>query len=213
MAPEAVAFAAIGLGNLVLYFLIFNALIFIGAVKSTIIATLVTTYLAYLANRHWTYKDRPRRAVRREYTLFFSVNMVGLLIQSAGTGLLKYGFGMSEAHDRLAFNVATTVCICIATIFRFWTYRTFVFKDTPAAPAVADANPPAARSAAVPHHVTELPVVAPAEGVPLPTHSHQDLDRADLVPTSEAEFEELTATLEAELNATEKSAESSAHTH
>ncbi len=69
MAPEAVAFAAIGLGNLVLFFLIFNVLIFIGAVKATVIATLVTTYLAYLANRHWTYKDRPRRAVRREYTL------------------------------------------------------------------------------------------------------------------------------------------------
>jgi putative flippase GtrA len=156
MAPEAIAFAAIGLGNLVLYFLIFNTLIFVGAVKSTVVATLVTTYLAYLANRHWTYKDRPRRALRREYTMFFGVNMVGLLIQSAGTGVLKYGFDMSERPHRLAFNITTTVCICIATVFRFWTYRTFVFKDAPAtASALAETQE------AVP------PIVAPAEGVPL----------------------------------------------
>nr|WP_240939815.1 GtrA family protein [Planosporangium flavigriseum] len=150
MAPEAIAFTTIGLANLFLYFAIFNGLIFIGAVKATIIATLVTTYLAYLANRHWTYKNRPRRAMRREYTLFFAVNMVGLLIQSAGTGLLKYGFGLSERPHRLAFNVATVVCICIATLFRFWTYRTFVFKDAPA------------------DTVIETAIVAPAEGAPVP---------------------------------------------
>jgi putative flippase GtrA len=163
IAPEAIAFAAIGLGNLVLYFVIFNALIFIGAVKATIIATLVTTYLAYLANRHWTYRHRPRRAMRREYTIFFAVNMVGLLIQSAGTGLLKYGFGMEERPHRLAFNITTVVCIGIATLFRFWTYRTFVFKEDPdAADARTVANAPAEPVVTVP------PIVAPAEGVPLP---------------------------------------------
>jgi putative flippase GtrA len=163
IAPEAMAFAAIGLGNLVLYFLIFNALIFIGAVKATVVATVVTTYLAYLANRHWTYRHRPRRAMRREYTLFFAVNMVGLLIQSVGTGLLKYGFGMSERPHRLAFNITTVVCICIATLFRFWTYRTFVFKEaSDALGAPVTANAPGDSATAVPG------IVAPAEGVPLP---------------------------------------------
>ncbi|MGC9668056.1 GtrA family protein [Planosporangium sp. 12N6] len=177
MAPEAVAFAAIGVGNLVLYFLIFNALIIIGAVKATVIATLVTTYLAYLANRHWTYKDRPRGAVRREYTLFFAVNLVGLFIQSAGTGMLKYGFGMSERQDRLAFNITTTVCICAATLFRFWTYRTFVFKDTPAGTGVTGAlatpvDGPAA-DGTTPVVDLEPPVVAPAEGLPVPVPDHR----------------------------------------
>src|SRR3954464_4966854 len=150
MAPEAIAFSLIGLGNLALYTLIFNVLLSIGPVKSTVIATLVTTYLAYLANRHWTYKDRPRRAQRREYTLFFAVNMVGLLIQAAGNAVVKYGLGMSERGHWLAFNAATGLCICVATVFRFWTYRTFVFKDTPAAAEAA-----------------ELPVVAAAEGLPV----------------------------------------------
>lgn len=198
MAPEAIAFALIGVGNLVLYILIYNALIFIGAVKSTVIATLVTTYLAYLANRHWTYKDRPRRAQRREYTLFFAVNMVGLLIQAAGNAVVKYGLGMSERGHWLAFNLATGLCICIATVFRFWTYRTFVFKDAP-----ADAE------------AAELPVVAAAEGLPIHVPAHRepaedaghpvDSELAELA--SEVEFEHLTAPLEAELTADGKRAE------
>lgn len=211
LAPEAVAFGVIGLANLGLYYVIFNALIFIGAVKSTVIATLVTTYLAYLANRHWTYKDRPRSALRREYTLFFAVNMGGLLIQSAGTGILKYGFDMSEAHDRLAFNIATTICICTATLFRFWTYRTFVFAGTPAAATEAD----------------ELPVIAPAEGVPVHTpHAHaapahrepvDDLDAelvdAELELAADEEFEQLTAELSAELKADDTPTEGAARIH
>jgi putative flippase GtrA len=193
MAPEAVAFSAIGLGNLVLYFLIFNALIFIGAVKATIIATLVTTYLAYLANRHWTYKNRPRRAMRREYTMFFAVNMVGLCIQSAGTGVLKYGFGMSERQDRLAFNITTTVCICAATLFRFWTYRTFVFTDAPAAGRVSAPEP--------------VPALAPAEGVPLPVPGHPEPTAGtgrELSP--DAEFEQLAVSMGAALKGDEKPA-------
>jgi putative flippase GtrA len=209
LAPEAVAFGVIGLANLGLYYLIFNALIFIGAVKSTVIATLVTTYLAYLANRHWTYKDRPRSALRREYTLFFAVNMGGLLIQSAGTGILKYGFDMNETHDRLAFNIATTICICTATLFRFWTYRTFVFAG---APASAEAD--------------ELPVVAPAEGVPVHTPhaaaAHRepvdDLVDPDLVDAEfelagDEEFEQLTAELSAELKADDTPTEGAARIH
>jgi putative flippase GtrA len=215
LAPEAVAFGVIGLANLGLYYLIFNALIFIGAVKSTVIATLVTTYLAYLANRHWTYKDRPRSALRREYTLFFAVNMGGLLIQSAGTGILKYGFDMSESHDRLAFNVATTVCICTATLFRFWTYRTFVFAGTTDAIGAAPA-------------ADELPVVAPAEGVPVHTpHAHPvpahrepaddlveaELAEAELELATDEEFGQLTAELSAEMKAGETPTEGAARIH
>jgi putative flippase GtrA len=214
MAPEAIAFGVIGAANLGLYILIYNALIFIGAIKATVIATLVTTYLAYLANRHWTYKDRPRRTQRREYTLFFAVNMVGLLIQAAGNGALKYGFGLTERGHWLAFNLATAVCIAIATLFRFWTYRTFVFVEAPAE--------------------AELPVVAPAEGLPVHAPAHHPHAPAAQAPaavpasrepvadrvdteleqlTSEVEFAELTGPLEAELTGADQSAEGAARIH
>lgn len=179
MAPEAFAFSMIGFGNLALYTLIFNVLLFIGPVKASIIATLLTTYFAYLANRHWTYRNRPRTAVRREYTLFFAFNMVGLLIQAGFVGIAKYGFGLSETgHDRLAFNLASAIGICIATTFRFWSYRTFVFKHGPTGEVTAGSESP-------------LPVAGPTQPLAVPDET-ADSDLTD------AEFQQLTASLELE---------------
>lgn len=127
LAPEALRFGAVGLANTVLYFLIFNLTMGIGAVKATVIATVITTTLSYLANRHWTYKNRPKTALRREYTLFFAFNLAGMVIQSSTVAIGKYGLGLSESSDRLAFNAATCIGICLATLFRFWAYRTMVF--------------------------------------------------------------------------------------
>jgi putative flippase GtrA len=133
IAPEAMTFAVIGAANSVFYFLIFNAFLNIGAVKATVIATVVTTTISYLANRHWTYRHRPRTAMHREYVLFFAFNLAGLIIQSGAVTIGKYGFDLSEARHRLIFNVLTLVGVSVATVFRFWAYRTFVFLKDPSA--------------------------------------------------------------------------------
>lgn len=139
IAPEAFAFGVIGASNVLLYLAVFNVTLIIGAVKATVIATVVTTTVSYVANRHWTYKHRPRTAIRREYTLFFLFNLVGMVIQSTVVGFAKYGIGFTETEDRLALNVATCIGIVLATAFRFWAYRTIVFKAAPdLAPASAE---------------------------------------------------------------------------
>ena len=184
-------FGVIGSLNVLLYLAIFNATMFIGAVKATVIATMITTTLSYLANRHWTYKHRPRSTLRREYTLFFAFNLVGMLIQAAVVGLGKYGLGFNEHHNRLEFNVATNVGIALATLFRFWAYRTLVFKSEPAVAVVDIPATPAPRQApgaavGVPSAAVAAPAAAPAQAAP-----HD-------------EFTELTASLEAELAAAEE---------
>jgi len=131
LAPEAIAFAIIGAGNTLLYLAIVWAALPIGAVKASVIATVVTTTLAYFANRYWTYRHHTRTALRREYGLFFGFNLVGMIIQSGTVTIGKYGFGLTERHDELAILAVTTVGIGIATIFRFWAYRTFVFLKPP----------------------------------------------------------------------------------
>ncbi len=131
LVPEAMAFATIGLANTLLYFVIFNVTMGIGAVKATVIATVVTTTLAYFANRYWTYRHHTKTALRREYTLFFGFNLVGMVIQSGAIAIGKYGFGLTEEHDELLFMTVTVIGIAIATIFRFWAYRTFVFLKPP----------------------------------------------------------------------------------
>ena len=131
LAPEALAFGSIGAVNTLLYMAITWALLPIGAVKASVIATVVTTTLAYLANRYWTYRKHTRSALRREYTLFFGFNLVGMIIQSGAVTIGKYGFGLTEEHDEILFMGVTMLGIAVATVFRFWAYRTFVFLKPP----------------------------------------------------------------------------------
>jgi putative flippase GtrA len=127
LAPEALAFGVIGAANTLLYMAIVWIALPIGAVKASILATVVTTTLAYVANRYWTYRHHSRSALRREYTLFFGFNLAGMVIQSGAVAIGKYGFGLNETDDKHLFFAITLVGIGLATIFRFWAYRTFVF--------------------------------------------------------------------------------------
>jgi putative flippase GtrA len=131
LAPEATAFAVIGAANTALYLAITYVALPIGAVKATVLATVITTTLAYVANRYWTYRHHTRSALRREYTLFFGFNLVGMVIQSGAVGIAKYGFGLTEKHDELIIMAITLGAAGLATIFRFWAYRTFVFLKPP----------------------------------------------------------------------------------
>ncbi|MEU8253897.1 GtrA family protein [Micromonospora inaquosa] len=138
---EALKFGIVGGINTVINYAVFNALaltVFVnGQLKATVIATIVATITSYLMNRHWTYRDRPKSALRREYLLFFLFNGAGLLIELGAVAAAKYGLGV---HGLLALNVAKTVGVMLATLFRFWSYRTFVFQ--PVAPATDEAAKP-----------------------------------------------------------------------
>jgi len=131
LAPEALAFGVIGAGNTLLYMAITWVALPIGAVKASVLATVITTTLAYFANRYWTYRHHTRTALRREYLLFFGFNLVGMVIQSGAIAIGKYGFGLTEEHDELAFLGVSVVGVVLATVFRFWAYRTFVFLKPP----------------------------------------------------------------------------------
>jgi putative flippase GtrA len=127
LAPEVLAFGVIGAANTALFLAITYVALPIGAVKATVIATVVTTTLAYVANRYWTYRHHTRSALRREYTLFFGFNLVGMIIQSGAVGIAKYGFGLNETDHKLLLMATTLFAAGVATVFRFWAYRTFVF--------------------------------------------------------------------------------------
>ncbi|MFG2037410.1 GtrA family protein [Dactylosporangium sp. NPDC048998] len=135
LATELFRFAAVGGVNTIIDFALVNALLFIGPLKAKIVSAVVATTVSYVLNRQWTYQDRDRSSVRREYVLFFALNGVGLLLQEAVLAVAKYGLHFSESNpgDRLAFNIANAAGIALAMIFRFWAYRTFVFTSaTPA---------------------------------------------------------------------------------
>ncbi len=133
LAHEALKFGTVGGLNLVINYAVFNALALTifqnGQLKATVIAMIVSTISAYFMNRHWTYNDRPKSAMHRETALFVLVNAAGLVIELGILGLAKYGF---DIHGLLALNVAKTIGLGLATVFRFWAYRTLVFRPAPA---------------------------------------------------------------------------------
>ncbi|MEU5723054.1 GtrA family protein [Micromonospora sp. NPDC047738] len=129
---EALKFGIVGGINTVINYAVFNALALTvfrdGQLKATVVATIVATITSYLMNRHWTYRDRPKSALRREYVLFFLFNATGLLIELGVLAAAKYGFGVTSL---LMLNIAKTGGVLLATMFRFWSYRTFVFQPAP----------------------------------------------------------------------------------
>lgn len=136
---ELAKFGTIGVINLGVNFAVVNLLWFTilsgSEVKAKAVATVVAATSAYFMNRHWTYKDRPKSTLRREYTLFFFFNLVGLVIEVAVLYAAKYGLHQTNL---LVLNLFTAVGIVLGTVFRFWAYRTHVFKVEPV-PGAAEA--------------------------------------------------------------------------
>jgi putative flippase GtrA len=96
------------------------------------VATLVAAAVTFVGNRHWTFRHRERTGMGRETVIFFVLNGVGVLIQQACLELAKHEFGR---HDKLTLNVAFLVGVGLATLFRFWSYRRFVWLDQSAGPS------------------------------------------------------------------------------
>ena len=101
----------------------------VGPVTSTTIATIIATAVAYVGNRYWSFRHRERTSVPREGTIFFVLNGIGLLIQDAVVAFNSYVLHLE--HHKVAEFLALNAGIALATVFRFWSYRRFVW----AAPA------------------------------------------------------------------------------
>jgi putative flippase GtrA len=93
---------------------------------ASIISGIVSIFVAFLGNRHWTWRDRARSGARREMSLFFIINGIALIFSVVCLAVSRYVLGFESA---LADNIAANVIgVGLGTLFRFWSYRTIVFK-------------------------------------------------------------------------------------
>jgi putative flippase GtrA len=104
----------------------------VGPLESKAISTTIATVVTYLGSRFWTFKHRDNQALGREATLFIVLNVVGLVIAEAVIALVTYGLGL---HSQLEYNAASVVGTGLATIFRYFAYRQWVFT-APVEPSV-----------------------------------------------------------------------------
>ncbi len=200
ITDELAKFGTIGLINLGVNFGVFNLLLLFtlmqgSEVKAKAVATVVATTCAYFLNRHWTYRHRPKTTLRREYTLFFFFNAVGLVIETAFIALAKYGLNETNL---IVLNVFSFFGIAVGTVFRFWAYRTHVFKPDAEAPIVgtpvAPVSPsgPATRvfvpqTLAIPHRAREIEVDQPDD-----EKLHQELEQLELADLVDDEVDRAT---------------------
>ncbi|WP_051807654.1 GtrA family protein [Streptomyces sp. NRRL F-2664] len=115
-------------------------------VRASVIATVVAIATNYLGFRYYAYRDRAHGGRTREMALFAGFSAIGLVIENGVLYTATYGFGWDGP---VASNVFKFIGIGTATVFRFWSYRTWVFKalpqvaPRPAAEAVREPEPPA----------------------------------------------------------------------
>ncbi|GAA3372221.1 GtrA family protein [Streptomyces sannanensis] len=131
LAREAAKFGTVGAFGFVVNFLVFNLCMHVlglAVLRSGIFATVVAIGTNYLGNRYWTYRESDKNRRARELTLFLFFSGIGLVIENGILALSHYGFGFtSTIADNIAKNV---VGLGIGTVFRFWSYRSWVFEKT-----------------------------------------------------------------------------------
>ncbi|WP_327429232.1 MULTISPECIES: GtrA family protein [unclassified Streptomyces] len=137
---EAAKFGAVGGAGLLVNLLVFNLVrnvTGLQVVRASVIATVVAIVFNYIGFRYFTYRDRDKGGRTKELTLFLLFSAIGLVIENGVLYAATYGFGWDSS---LQSNVFKFLGIGIATLFRFWSYRTWVFQALPAREAVASAE-------------------------------------------------------------------------
>ncbi|GAA1028414.1 GtrA family protein [Virgisporangium ochraceum] len=126
-------FGVVGSIALVIDVAIFNLLRQAGveSLTSATASMAVAATAAFVGNRFWTWRDRERSGLRREYTLYFIFNAVGLLIALICLAISTYGLGSiwPAFTTPLAENISKQIVGgALGTTFRFWSYRNIVFR-------------------------------------------------------------------------------------
>jgi putative flippase GtrA len=143
LVRELSKFGTVGGTAFAIDLVIFNVLLQAGSetLLAKTISTVIATTLAFLGNRFWTWRHRAHHHMARQYTMFFLLNAVGLGIGLTCLAISHYGLGQiwPALQTPLADNISgQLVGTALGTLFRFWSYRRFVFPD-----AAARNTPPA----------------------------------------------------------------------
>ncbi|OKJ25195.1 GtrA family protein [Streptomyces sp. CB01580] len=141
LAREVAKFGTVGALGLVVNIAVSNLLwrtTDLQVVRAGLLATFIAILFNYVGFRYWTYRDRDKTGRTRELTLFLLFSGVGAVIENGVLYVATYGFGWDTP---LQSNVFKILGIGIATLFRFWSYRTWVFKALPAPEPAEPAEP------------------------------------------------------------------------
>jgi putative flippase GtrA len=159
LVREVGKFGVVGGISFTIDLVIFNLLLKQGleTLVAKTLSTTIATSFAFAGNRYWTWRDRVHTHMGKQYGMFFFLNAVGLGIGLSCLAISHYGLGqLSPAfQSTLADNISGLVIgTGLGTLFRFWSYRRFVFRDTAVGEPtdVTSLSPAAGHPASPPTH-------------------------------------------------------------
>ena len=103
---------------------VFHSGAHLGPIAAVTLANILATVFAFIGNKFWAFRHRKGSHWSRESFLFFVFNGVGILINDGVVAAVHYGLGLT---GNLAFNAANLFGIGLATLFRLYSYRRWVF--------------------------------------------------------------------------------------
>jgi len=127
LIPELARFLVVGAIGLLVTDGAFNLMISVrqAALTANAVATLTAAVVTFLGSRYWTFRHRKRGGLGRETVTFIAANLAGILIQQACLDLARLEPGAGQ--DKFTLNAAFLAGVGLATGFRFWSYRRYVW--------------------------------------------------------------------------------------
>ena len=140
LIPELAKFGVVGLAGSVIDLggaAYLHGVLGVGPMVSKGIAIIAATVVTYLGSRFWTFRHRVNQALLREGVLFAALNIVGLAIAECVIAFVTYGL---DLKGTLAYNAASVAGTGLGTIFRYFSYKKWVFlAGAPGAVAAGEA--------------------------------------------------------------------------
>ncbi|MFE0433920.1 GtrA family protein [Streptomyces nigra] len=93
-------------------------------VLASVLATAAAALFSWIGNRYWTYRHQHRERLTLELVLFLVANGVGLVITAGTVYASRHLLGLDSP---LSDNTARILGWVLATLFRFYAYRRYVF--------------------------------------------------------------------------------------
>jgi putative flippase GtrA len=125
LLKEVAAFGVVGAVGFVIDIGLFNLFFHDGQIVAKCISTSVAVVVTYFGNRYLSFSHRARTSVARETSLFFGINLIALIFSLVVIAIFEYPLGYK--HHLVVMNLANVATIGIGTLFRFWSYKRFVF--------------------------------------------------------------------------------------
>src|SRR5215471_4164147 len=127
LIPELTKFGLVGLAGAVVDLggaAYLHGALGVGPMVSKGLSLTAATIVTYLGSRFWTFRHRMNQALLREGVLFAALNLAGLAIAECVIAFVSYGL---DLKGTLAYNAASVIGTGLGTIFRYFSYKKWVF--------------------------------------------------------------------------------------